>query len=1227
MWYCGRYCIRTRISPPCPLPPPISNLCSNYLLSLFARLSPLLLLTVAVAAPFAGGAPAEAQASGTTLWSATLTARALQYIAVVGCINGENPIEECSNDATLTEDEFTYLGKSFSVNSFSWRNSDGRLVLSFREFGSVHESGLQDLTLHVGNTQVQLAGARIVTNSFPITTFQLPTSATSHIPVPSAGDTLDLKLTIDIKPATLDTAFSTDGKATTDFGNNDEANAVAIQSDGKIVTAGFANDGTDDNFAIARYNADGTLDTSFSTDGKVTTDFGGNDDQARAVAIQPDGKIVAAGFANDGSDNNFALARYNTNGSLDTTFSSDGKLTTDFDGKDDEAYAVAIQPDGRIVAAGYATNTNQTTNITTDDHKDFALTRYNSDGSLDESFSNQTKDFGRNDGKVTSLINIYDQEIYAMTIQSDGKIVVVGRSWSGIGNDFAVERYRPNGSRDHTFGFPLQSDVRPGRVTTDFSGTGDYPHAIALQPDGKIVVAGRSWSNGNHNFALVRYTAQGDLDTMFGNGGKVRTDINGDDVVHAVAVLSNGKIIAAGGGGANFGLARYTANGELDTEFDNRETGKAVTDFDGNADEARAIAIQSDGKIVVAGYANNGSDTDFAIARYIGDFDFQGAGQNAPVNRATTVALPIADVDDLPVGESRRISLVGVFSYAGLGALTILVGSSDDDVARVSADLDGSNLTLSGESEGTATIRVIAEDPQGERVFDEFDVAVTAPPNSAPTVSAAIADVTIVNESGAREVSLAGVFSDGDGDDLTVTASSSDEGVATASVDADYSELTVSAKSRGTATMTVTVSDGNGGSVEDAFTVTVKSAPSVASAFDDISGLEAEDRRAVSLSGVFSDADGDTVTVTNAASSDNTKVTIITALDPSTSAITGLTIIAKSEGTATVTVTAQDSDGNTVQDAFDVTVNAAQQQLQKANNAPTVANPIADATITNESGTHEVSLASVFSDDDGDDLTIKATSSAKSVATVAVSNDTLTVTAKSRGTTNITVTADDGEGGTVEDAFTVTVKAAPRVASSIPDATMVEVSSKELDLSTVFSDADGDKLNFSVSSTDLDVVAVFEFLGTMTVLAIKEGTETVTVTAQDTDGNTVTDTFDVTVNAAVQPEPIESEPEQEPQLQQQAAQLPGAVTNLTVLPRNTNITVSWEAPTEGGAPTGYIAHIKPVGGGNGHTMTPSADKTTVKFRRLDRATEYLIWVRAVNEEGKGDRTPIRTATK
>ena len=315
---------------------------------------------------------------------------------------------------------------------------------------------------------------------------------------------------------------------------------------------------------------------------------------------------------------------------------------------------------------------------------------------------------------------------------------------------------------------------------------------------------------------------------------------------------------------------------------------------------------------------------------------------------------------------------------------------------------------------------------QWVRVKGEHTTPV-APPNAAPTVAAAIADATIVNENGTKEVSLAGVFGDADNDTLFVTANSSDESVATVAVSADYSTLTVTAKARGTATITVTAADGRGGSVEDSFTVKVKAAPTVALAIADISGLEADDSRNVSLSGAFSDPDGDAVTVTNVASSDSAIAAVSVSIDGATSAITGLTVLAKSEGTATITVTAQDADGNTVQDAFDVTVNAAAEQLQKANNPPTVANAIADATIVNEGGSHQVSLSSVFSDADGDALTIKATSSSGKVATAEVASDqsSLTVTAKARGSATITVTASDGYGGSVSDSFAVRVKAAP----------------------------------------------------------------------------------------------------------------------------------------------------------------------------------------------------------
>ena len=380
--------------------------------------------------------------------------------------------------------------------------------------------------------------------------------------------------------------------------------------------------------------------------------------------------------------------------------------------------------------------------------------------------------------------------------------------------------------------------------------------------------------------------------------------------------------------------------------------------------------------------------------------------------------------------------------------------------------------------------------------------------NRAPVVSVPIADATIVHESETKQVSLSGVFSDADNDALTVTGGSSDKTKATVSVASDYSSLTVTAKARGTATITVTASDGRGGTVSDTFSVTVKAAPVVASAISDISGLEPFSVQEISLSGVFSDADGDSLTIT-VASSDDDVVTAVLGLDNE------LTIYALEEGTATITVTAQDSDGNTVSDAFDVSVEAPPQQ-GTPNQAPTVSSAIADATIVNESGTRRVSLSGVFGDADNDSLTITAASSDKTKATVSVASGygSLTVNAQSRGTATITVTADDGNGGTVSDTFTVTIKFAPVVASALADVSDLEVdATQEVSLSSVFSDADGDELTITAASSDdaKATVTVAADQSKLTLTGVAEGAATITVTARDTDGNTVSHSFDAPV--------------------------------------------------------------------------------------------------------------------
>ena len=335
-------------------------------------------------------------------------------------------------------------------------------------------------------------------------------------------------------PGDLDPTFSGDGKQTTDFGG---AKGVAIQADGKIVAVGLA--GGRNDFALARYNPNGTLDPSFSGNGRQRTDFGSRD-RANGVAIQADGKIVAVGVGGGGD---FAVARYNPNGSLDPSFSGNGRQRTNFMGFD-EANGVAIQADGRIVAVGVAGG-----GATGDD---FALARYNPNGSLDPSFSGDGK-------QTTDFYGFANDEADAVALQANGRIVAVGGVTFEEFGDFALARYNPNGSLDPSFS-------GDGKQTTD-RGAPDFANGAAIQPDGKIVAVGLAGGGpADNDFALARYNPNGSLDTSFSGDGSLRTDFGGFEEANAVALQANGKIVAVGlaGGGAtgrDFALARYNPNG------------------------------------------------------------------------------------------------------------------------------------------------------------------------------------------------------------------------------------------------------------------------------------------------------------------------------------------------------------------------------------------------------------------------------------------------------------------------------------------------------------------------------------------------------------------------------------------------------------------------------------------------------------------------------------------
>ena len=401
----------------------------------------------------------------------------------------------------------------------------------------------------------------------------------------------------------LDNTFGVNGIVTTSIGNlgsENSLNGIAIQDDGKIVAAGYSYNyfsTPQQVFALTRYNTNGSLDNTFHSDGIVTTSIGTSSSQANGIAIQTDGKIVAAGKGN--GPYSFALTRYNTNGSLDLTFGTNGIVTTSIDGNG--ALAIAIQADGKILAAGYSQS------IITLNVMLFTLMRYNTNGSLDPTFGT--------DGIVTTSIGEYGSRANGIAIQTDGKIVLAGESQTS-GNFspsvFALTRYNTNGSIDNTFG-------AAGIVTTSI-GINSAANDIVIQADGKILAAGSSDSLGSNTFSLSRYNTNGSLDTTFDTDGIVTTSLGMLGEQLAVTLQANGKIVAAGCSpsnimnNCNIGVTRYNTNGSLDNTFGN--AGVVITAV-GESSGAGSVAIQTDGKIVAAGGAaavSNGID--FVVVRY-----------------------------------------------------------------------------------------------------------------------------------------------------------------------------------------------------------------------------------------------------------------------------------------------------------------------------------------------------------------------------------------------------------------------------------------------------------------------------------------------------------------------------------------------------------------------------------------------------------------------------------
>jgi uncharacterized delta-60 repeat protein/uncharacterized repeat protein (TIGR02543 family) len=385
-------------------------------------------------------------------------------------------------------------------------------------------------------------------------------------------------------PGALDASFGTGGRVSHGLldmqGNltSAVAHAAVLQPDGKLIVGGTAGEL---DFAVARYNPDGSLDSTFGTGGIVTNNIA-IFSAIQALVLQPDGKIVAAGYAfTDNPGYHFALARYNANGTLDTSFGTGGRVTTNFGGTNERAFTVELQSDRKIVATG-----NSGSN--------FALARYNADGLLDNTFGTG--------GKVVTPA-FGTGAAYALAIQRDGKILT-----AGISSVAVAIRYNANGTLDGTF-----------------SGDGILPlpttgaRAAVIQPDDRILVAG----DQNADFAVTRVNPDGTIDTSFGNNGVATAGLGPPSAYgKSMALLPDGRILVAGDrsgmGFPDYATARFNSNGTLDTTYGTG--GKVITQVPESHDIGEATVVMPDGRILVAGYHQYpDTHSKFGIVRYIGN--------------------------------------------------------------------------------------------------------------------------------------------------------------------------------------------------------------------------------------------------------------------------------------------------------------------------------------------------------------------------------------------------------------------------------------------------------------------------------------------------------------------------------------------------------------------------------------------------------------------------------
>ncbi|MDN3723010.1 T9SS type A sorting domain-containing protein [Aequorivita sp. SDUM287046] len=477
----------------------------------------------------------------------------------------------------------------------------------------------------------------------------------------------------------LDTSFGNNGIATTQVSPTyNFATATKVQPDGKILVVGDSGEPATYKATVVRFNADGSLDTSFGTGGNATITIPTAKSFGMDVALQDDGKIVVGARTWDNVTGDFVLARLNADGSFDSSFGTNGVVIAN-SGASDVAASLLIADDGKIYMAG-------------DSDNNFSIAKFNTDGTMDTSF-------GTNGWSIIAFSSSsYAQDI---AFQNDGKIVMGGFSIiSGGRYQMAAARITADGALDNSFG-------TDGKVAFNFGIDHDIATALGIQSDGKIVLGGHTYITSNprlsYDFAVARLNTDGSLDTTYGNNGVTTTQIVDEaNYANGLVIQADDKVVLAGRTvkefDYDFAMIRFNTDGTLDSTFGN--AGKVSTDNDGKEDHGYAIALQPDNKIILAGhsYSAGGDDSEIVVARYTNETLGIADNENVefrlypnPANEQITIELSdassnyqvaIYDVLGKKVYTSE-IQKVGQIDVSALASGTYLVKLNSDNKSSV----------------------------------------------------------------------------------------------------------------------------------------------------------------------------------------------------------------------------------------------------------------------------------------------------------------------------------------------------------------------------------------------------------------------------------------------------------------------------------------------------------------------------------------------------------------